>query len=78
MREYLKARWEDFKAWRRGERRREGVPRNALRGRVYERKDVESPAGYRPRGTARIKNLKMTVHRAKTGTTEVYEATDTN
>lgn len=33
--------WEDFKAWRRGEKRVSKAPR----GRVYERKDGKEPLG---------------------------------
>ena len=40
--EYLKTYVEDFKAWRRGERR--VAPRGA-RGRVYEKKNVEPTSG---------------------------------
>ena len=33
---WLRSLWEDFKAWRRGERR--VAPRGVMRGRIYEKK----------------------------------------
>lgn len=48
---WFKRKWEDFKAWRRGETRVSDAPR----GRVYARKDVKEEDAPTPPGRMRSK-----------------------
>lgn len=66
----IKTLWQDFKAWRRGEKRI--APRN-VRGRVYERKNGDNaPAGRHQSKAAGVAVLKARVIRLD-GTTEEIE-----
>lgn len=65
----LRVLWEDFKAFRRGERRI--APRSITRGRIYERKSVDQPSsgsGFAVRRTPKA-TLTMEITRAD-GTVE--------
>lgn len=60
--------WENFKAWRRGEKRVKG----ATRGRMYRRpEDTEPSASTKMKSKATLKVSKITVIRADGSTEEI-------
>ena len=68
---WLKTFWEDYKAWKRGERR---VGARGSRGRVYERKEGYQPAP-NAGSTTRSRSVTLTarVFRKNGGPVEYYD-----